>query len=105
MIGLGNIKHHQINKLYKGHVEIVKNQSGDELNVYLETDIGDWYFFTYTNELMLTRSSLDDYNLMILEVKTGQKKAPSKKGLAEYQYDLASEDAVDNFKNASLGKT
>ena len=97
-IGLGNIKHHQINKLYKGHVEIVKNQSGDELNVYLETDIGDWYFFTYTNELMLTRSSLDDYNLMILEVKTGQKKAPSKKGLAEYQYDLASEDAVDNFK-------
>ena len=41
---------------------------------------------------------MDDYNLMILEVKTGQKKAPSKKGLAEYQYDLASEDAVDNFK-------
>ena len=98
MLGLGNVKHHQINKLYKGYVELVKDRSGDELNVYLETDIGDWYFFTYSNELMLTRSSLDDYNIMIIEVKTGQKKAPTMKGQSEYQYDLASEDDVDNFK-------
>lgn len=98
MLGLGNVKHHQVNKLYKGYVELVKDRSGDELNVYLETDIGDWYFFTYSNEMMLTRSSLDDYNIMILEVKTGQKKAPAKKEQAQYQYDLASEDDVDNFK-------
>ena len=98
MLGLGNVKHHQINKLYTGYVELAKDRSGDELSVYLETDIGDWYFFTYSNELMLTRSSLDDYNIMILEVKTGQKKAPAKKGQTEYQYDLASEEDVDNFK-------
>ena len=98
MLGLGNVKHHQVNKLYTGYVELAKDRSGDELSVYLETDIGDWYFFTYSNELMLTRSSLDDYNIMILEVKTGQKKAPAKKGQTEYQYDLASEEDVDNFK-------
>ncbi len=98
MLGLGNVKHHQVNKLYTGYVELDKDRSGDEFSMYLETDIGDWYFFTYSNELMLTRSSLDDYNIMILEVKTGQKKAPAKKGQTEYQYDLASEDDVDNFK-------
>ena len=47
---------------------------------------------------MQPRTSMDDYNIMILEVKTGQKKAPSKKDEAQYQYDLASEDDVDNFK-------
>ena len=98
MLGLGNVKHHQINKLYTGYVELAKDRSGDELTVYLETDIGDWYFFTYSNELMLTRSSLDDFNIMILEVKTGQKKAPTNQGQADYQYDLASEEDVDNFK-------
>ena len=98
MLGLGNVNHHQVNKLYTGYVELDKDRSGDEFSMYLETDIGDWYFFTYSNELMLTRSSLDDYNIMILEVKTGQKKAPAKKGQTEYQYDLASEDDVDNFK-------
>ena len=50
------------------------------------------------DELMLTRSSLDEYNDLILEVKTGQKKAPAKKGQTEYQYDLAPEEYVDNFK-------
>lgn len=98
MIGLGNSYGYQINKLYKGRVELVKDRSGDELNVYLETDMGDWYFFAYTNELMLSRSSLDDYNLSVLEVKTGQKKMPAKKEQAQYQYDLASEEDVDNFK-------
>ena len=75
MSGLGNVEASSDNKLYTGYVELAKDRSGDELTVYLETDIGDWYFFTYSNELMLTRSSLDDFNIMILEVKTGQKKA------------------------------
>ena len=98
MIGLGNSKGYQINKLYKGTVELAKDRSGDELNIYLETDMGDWYYFGYTNELMLSRSSYDDYNLFISEVKTGQKKLPTKKEQTPYQYDLASEDDVDNFK-------
>jgi hypothetical protein len=98
MLGLGNVQKSQVNKLYKGYVELAKDQSGDNMNIYLETDIGDWYYFSYANELMLSRSSLDDYNLQILEVKTSQKVLPVKKGETPYQYDLASDEDVDNFK-------
>ena len=98
MLGLGNVNDFQINKLYKGRLELNKDYSGDIFNVYLETDIGEWYFFTYSNELLLSRSSIEDYNIGILEVKSQQKKLPATKGQAQYQYDLSSETDVDNFK-------
>ncbi len=98
MLGLGNVNDFQINKLYKGRLELNKDYSGDIFNVYLETDIGEWYFFTYSNEVLLSRSSIEDYNIGILEVKSQQKKLPAAKGQAQYQYDLSSETDVDNFK-------
>ena len=98
MLGLGNINDFQINKLYKGRLELNKDYAGDIFNIYLETDIGEWYFFTYSNEVLLSRSSIEDYNIGILEVKSQQKKLPASKGQAQYQYDLSSETDVDNFK-------
>jgi hypothetical protein len=79
-------------------LELNKDYAGDIFNVYLETDIGEWYFFTYSNESLLSRSSLEDYNIGILEVKSQQKKLPTAKGQLPYQYDLSSEADVDNFK-------
>ena len=98
MLGLGNINDFQINKMYKGKIELNKDYSGDIFNVYLETDIGEWYFFTYSNELLLSRSSIDDYNLEILDVKSKQKKLSVPKDQVQYQYDISSEEDVDNFK-------
>ena len=98
MLGLGNINDFQINKLYKGKIELNKDYSGDIFNVYLETDIGEWYFFNYSNELLLSRSSINDYNLEILDVKSKQKKLSVPKDQVQYQYDISSEEDVDNFK-------
>ena len=98
MIGLGNINDFQINKLYKGRLELNNDYAGDLLNLYLETDIGEWYYFTYSNEVMLSRSSIEDYNVKILEVKTQQRQLPASKDQDKYQYDLSSEEDVDNFK-------
>lgn len=98
MLGLGNINNYQINKLYKGRIELNNDISGDILNLYLETDIGEWYYFNYFNDIMLSRSSMDEYNIQIMEVKTQQKKLPTVNGKAPYQYDLSSETDVDNFK-------
>ena len=60
LLGLGNINEFQINKYYKGRLELNKDYSGDILNLIIETDIGEWYFFSYFNELMISRSSIDD---------------------------------------------
>jgi hypothetical protein len=98
MLGLGNINDFQINKLYKGRLELNNDYAGDLFNVYLETDIGEWYFFNYSNDVLLSRSSIEEYNIEIMEVKTQQKKLPAGKGETPYQYDLSSETDVDNFK-------
>ena len=44
LLGLGNINEFQINKYYKGRLELNKDYSGDILNLIIETDIGEWYF-------------------------------------------------------------
>jgi len=98
MLGLGNIVDFQINKLYKGRLELNRDFSGDIFNVYLETDIGEWYFFTYSNDLLQSRSSIEDYNISILEVKSKKRKLQAKNDQPEYKYDLSSEVDVDNFK-------
>ena len=97
-LGLGNINEYQINKLFEGKIELSKHSSGDLFSIYFDTDLGESYFFSYGNELLISRSSLDTYNIEILEVKTQQRKLGTKKGEVEYQYDLSSEDDVDNFK-------
>ena len=98
MLGLGNVNDFQINKLYKGQLELNKDYSGDIFNLYLETDIGEWYFFNYSNEVLLSLSSIEDYNFEITDVKSKQKKLPVAKDQVQYQYDISSEKVVDNFK-------
>ena len=98
MLGLGNVNDFQINKLYKGQLELNKDYSGDIFNLYLETDIGEWYFFNYSNEVLLSLSSIEDYNFEIIDVKSKQKKLPVAKDQVQYQYDISSEKDVDNFK-------
>jgi hypothetical protein len=97
-LGLGNINDNQINKLFQGKIELAKESSGDFFNIYFDTDLGESYFFSYSNELMISRSTIDAYNIEILEVKTQQRKLDTKKDELGYQYDLSSEDDVDNFK-------
>lgn len=98
MLGLGNIVDFQINKLYKGRLELNRDFSGDIFNIYLETDIGEWYFFTYSNDVLLSRSSIEDFNISILEVKSKKRKLQADNNQSEYKYDLSSEVDVDNFK-------
>ena len=97
-LGLGNINDFQVNKLFLGKIELAKESSGDFFNIYFDTDIGESYFFGYSNELLISRSTIDEYNIEILEVKTQNRKLDTKKGEVEFQYDLSSEADVDNFK-------
>ena len=98
MLGLGNINNYQVNKLYSGRIELNNDNAGDFFNIYFETDIGEWFYFNFSNDVLLTRSSLEEYNLEILEIKESKRKLPTSKGQTPYLYDLSSEEDVDNFK-------
>ena len=98
MLGLGNVNNYQINKLYNGRIELNNDNAGDFFNIYFETDIGEWFYFNFSNDVLLTRSSLEEFNIEVLEIKESKRKLPASKGQKPFQYDLSSEEDVDNFK-------
>jgi hypothetical protein len=96
-IGLGNIKNKQINKMLDGYVEIKKMKNGDILNIYLEIDPKNWYFFTYTRGTLKTISSDNDYNNAVTNLKDKYRKSPVKDEENPYMFFPATDKAKDNF--------
>jgi len=89
-IGVGNILKKQYNRKIDGKIEIIKKRSGDIIHIYLEADAKNWYYFSYTREIMSAVSSNDEFNTIIREVKSGKNKLEKEKGKARYSYVLSS---------------
>lgn len=96
-IGIGNIGKEQVNKYVDGKVEIVKKRSGDILNIYLEIDKNNWYFFNYTRGMMQAISSDADFNTLIQETKPDNRKAKAEKGQEPYQFMYSSDKKKIDF--------
>ncbi|MGZ4079769.1 MAG: hypothetical protein ACXVDW_20620, partial [Bacteroidia bacterium] len=91
-LGIGNINKTQINKYVDGRVEIIKKRGGDILNIYLELDANNWYYFNYTRGTMLAVSSNEAFNNVIKDLKPEkrQKDGDKDKKEANYNYNLCS---------------
>lgn len=72
-IGIGNIDKTQVNKYVDGKIELSKKRGGDVLNIYLEIDANNWYYFNYTRGTMLSVSSNDTYNTILKELKADKR--------------------------------
>lgn len=68
-IGIGNMGKTQVNKYVDGRVELIKKRGGDILNVYIELDANNWYYFNYTRGTMLAVSSNEAFNTALKELK------------------------------------
>ncbi len=86
MIGLGNINKTQLNKYVGGRIEIVKKRGGDILNIYLELESGNWYYFNYTRGTMLAVSSNEAFNTLIKEMKPDKREKAGDKDKKEQNY-------------------
>ena len=96
-IGISNIGKEQVNKYVDGKIEIVKKRSGDILNIYLEIDKNNWYFFNYTRGMMQAISSDADFNTIIQETKPDKRKAKAEKGQEPYQFMYSSDKKKIDF--------
>jgi len=96
-IGISNIGKEQVNKYVEGKIEIVKKRSGDILNIYLEIDKNNWYFFNYTRGMLQAISSDADFNTLIQETKPDKRKAKAEKGQDPYQFMYSSEKKKVDF--------
>ncbi len=87
-IGVGNINKIQINKYVNGRIELIKKRGGDILNIYLELDEKNWYFFNYTRGTMLAVSSNDSFNNSFKDLKSDKRQKAGEKGEQNYYYNI-----------------
>lgn len=96
-IGVGNILKRQINKYVDGYIEIEKKRSGDILNIFLELDRNNWYFFSYQRNVMQLLSSDDDFNKIVKEVKSDKRKIKWDKDQDAYSFILSNPAKKKDF--------
>ncbi|MCW3070216.1 MAG: hypothetical protein JWO44_106 [Bacteroidetes bacterium] len=85
-IGIGNMGKTQINKYVDGRVELVKKRGGDILNIYIQLDDNNWYYFNYTRGTMLAVSSNEAFNTALKELKQEKREKAGDKDKKEPNY-------------------
>lgn len=99
-LGLTNINKDEVNKLLTGGIMITKNRGGDQVDIYLEMDAKNWYFFTYRRNLMKVISSNQDFNTQIKELKRDDRRYKNEKGEQPFTFMFGTEREVRDFKRS-----
>jgi hypothetical protein len=87
-LGIGNINKTQINKFVDGRIEIIKKRGGDILNIYLELDPNNWYYFNYTRGTMLAVSSNEAFNTSLKNLKPDKREQKGEKGEPNFYFNI-----------------
>jgi hypothetical protein len=90
-IGVGNINGRQINRYVKGFVEIDRKRSGDKMDIYLQIDDKNWYYFGYTRGVMQVISSNKNFIELVRNLKNKERKTKVK-GIKEAYNIIVSTD-------------
>ena len=104
LIGVGNILKTQVNRQVGGTIEVMRKRSGDVLNIYLELDGANWYFFSYTRGVMQAISSNEAFNKIIREMKPEKKIAKTDDNKNLYQFMLSTERKKNDFIKKTFDK-
>jgi len=86
-----------VNKYFDGYIEVITRRSGDVINIYLEADRKNWYYFRYSSKLMEAISSFDDFNKILSEVKTEKRKDEEDKLEEGYRFQLSTAQRKNTF--------
>jgi hypothetical protein len=95
-IGIGSMDKTNVNRRVNGIIEIVHKRTGDALNIYLEPESQQWYFFSYSRGLIQAISSNTAFNDAINKVKP-DKRVNKVKDKPDLEYMLSTDRAVKNF--------
>jgi len=96
-IGISNIGRQPVNKQVKGYLEIGKRRSGDIINLYIEPEDKQWYYFAYANGTMQVISSNQVFNDKLAGLKEDQRLIKADKGQPSYQFILGTADKKATF--------
>jgi hypothetical protein len=96
-IGIGNIGKQPVNKQVKGYLEIGKRRNGDIINLYIEPEDKQWYYFSYANGTMQVISSNQAFNDKLAGLKEDQRLMKAEKGQPSYQFILGTDAKKATF--------
>jgi hypothetical protein len=103
-LGLAGVGKQGLNALVDGYVEIKRENSADLVEVYLEAEPQTWFYLRYANNVLLTKSSSEEYDGEIAARQKG-----SIETTADYGAFLGEFEDVDRFRahfeRTYLGKT
>jgi hypothetical protein len=95
-IGVGNLFGHQVNRLVDGIVEIRKLRGGDEMDIYLKLDDRNWFYFSYTREMLQVISSYQSFNDRLMRLPEKQRILDDKQRPG-FRFMIATGDKLDQF--------
>ena len=96
-LGIAAIGPNQLNKYVDGTLQIIKSRRGDVINLYLEANRREWYFFSYSDGLMQVISSNTDFNDAITSVKASRRKQRGGEGRGSYEFGLSTARRRSDF--------
>lgn len=83
-IGLSHVNGTKIGKYLTGYVEFGRRTDGDFFNIYLETELHDWYFITYKANLLQILSSNVHLNDIVMDTKVKDRRIVGKDKFNDY---------------------
>lgn len=96
-IGIASINGIQINKKVDGFFELRIKRSGDIMDLYLQLDRRNYYYFGYTRGVMQTLSHNRQYVETIMNMKAKDRKVKTVRGQTPYNFLIATDRKKDNF--------
>jgi hypothetical protein len=93
-IGLAGINKRGLNALVDGYIEIKRENSTDQVEVYLEADPQTWYYIRYANNIVVAMSSSESFNNQV-----GGKAKGDANTATEFGVFLGDYSDVDGFRS------
>ncbi|MEQ8908916.1 MAG: hypothetical protein RIC95_06975 [Vicingaceae bacterium] len=97
-IGITNINKEEVNKYVNGAIMITKKRSGDIVDILLEMDDKNWYYFNYRRNLMKVISTNEDFNTQIKELKRDKRRYNNAKGEEPFTFMYGTEKDKRDFE-------
>ncbi|MFD1871935.1 hypothetical protein [Hymenobacter bucti] len=92
-IGLAGVGKQSLNALVDGYVEIKRDNSTDQVEIYIEAEPQTWYYLRYANNIVLAKSSSESFDGDI-----GGKAKGDPNTATEYGVFLGDYSDVDQFR-------
>lgn len=96
-LGIAAIKGDIVNRSVDGYIEIGKRRTGDVLNIYLELNPLVWYYFSYSNGVMQTISSNNEYNTIVSSLNEKKRTLATRSDDGPYQFIISTPEARMEF--------